>query len=67
MSLHPHFITDNKGKKISVILSIEEYNALMEELDMLEDIKLYDQAKKSDSGERILFSEYMRKRKNSNG
>ena len=45
MSLHPHFITDTKGKKLSVVLSIEEFNALLEELEELEDIRLYDQAK----------------------
>ncbi|MFN3664527.1 MAG: hypothetical protein ACK4S0_00125 [Sediminibacterium sp.] len=31
----------------------------------LEDIRLYDEAKKEDNGERILFSDYLRKRKKS--
>ena len=30
--LSPQFITDKKGKKTAVILSIEEYNALIEDL-----------------------------------
>ena len=37
----PQYITDNKGKKISVVLSIKEYKKIMEEL---EDIRLYDEA-----------------------
>ncbi|HLV24134.1 MAG TPA: hypothetical protein VKY36_05080 [Moheibacter sp.] len=49
----PTFITDKKGKKISVILSIEEYERILEELDELDDIRLYDEAKSEDDGERI--------------
>lgn len=40
----PQYITDNKGKKISVVLSIKEYKKIMEELEELEDIRLYDEA-----------------------
>lgn len=40
------FITDNKGEKLAVILPIQEYNKLLDELEELEDIKLYDAAKK---------------------
>jgi len=35
----------------------------MNELEDLEDIKLYDEAKKEDEGDRILFSEYLKERK----
>ena len=48
LTVHPQYITDNNGKKISVVLPIKDFNAIMEELDELEDIKLYDEAKKSD-------------------
>ena len=41
------YITDQTGRKISVILPIETYKSLMEELN---DIKLYDEAKKSKEG-----------------
>jgi hypothetical protein len=41
-----HFITDDTGKKISVVLPISEYQKMIEELEDLEDIKLYDNAKK---------------------
>ncbi|MDP2386600.1 MAG: hypothetical protein Q8M29_09530 [Bacteroidota bacterium] len=36
----------------------------MEELEEFEDIRLYDAAKKNDDGsERVLFSDYLKKRK----
>lgn len=34
------------GKKLAVILPINEYNKMVDELEELEDIKLYDAAKK---------------------
>ncbi len=45
--INPQYITDNTGKKISVVLPMKDFKALMEELEELEDIKLYDEAKKS--------------------
>jgi len=56
------FITDDQGKKVAVILPIDEYKKMMEELEELEDIRLYDQAKKEDDGERLPLSDYLRKR-----
>ena len=44
LTVHPQFITDAEGKKISVILSLEEYEALIEELEDIEDVRLYDQS-----------------------
>ena len=40
------FVTDDHGKKLAVILPIREYNKMIDDLDELEDIKLYDAAKK---------------------
>jgi hypothetical protein len=40
------FVTDDKGKKLAVILPIREYNKMVDDLEELEDIKLYDAAKK---------------------
>jgi hypothetical protein len=37
-----------------------------ETLEDLEDVRLYDEAKKNDNGERVLFSDYLAKRKNKN-
>ncbi|MFN3555751.1 MAG: hypothetical protein ACK4VN_07290 [Bacteroidales bacterium] len=40
------FVTDDHGNKLAVILPIREYNKMVEDLEELEDIKLYDEAKK---------------------
>jgi hypothetical protein len=66
LTIHTQYITDKKGKKISVVLPIKDFNAIMEELEELDDIKLYDKAKKEDTGERILFSDYLKNRKAKN-
>lgn len=47
-TIHPQYITDNTGKKLSVVLPIEEYNTILDELEELEDIRLYDEAKAAD-------------------
>ena len=47
ITINPQYITDSSGKKISVVLPVKDFNAIMEELEELEDIKLYDEAKKS--------------------
>lgn len=41
------YITNKKGKKISVVLPIREYQRILTELDELSDIKAYDKAKSS--------------------
>ena len=45
--IHPQFITDDSGNKISVVISVLEFRNIIEELEELEDIRLYDDAKKS--------------------
>jgi hypothetical protein len=40
-----HFITDKKGKRISVVIPVNDYNKLIEAWEELEDIKAYDAAK----------------------
>lgn len=47
LTVHPQFLTDMKGRKISVVLPMKDFKAIMEELEELEDIRLYDKAKKS--------------------
>ena len=61
------FVTDDHGKKLAVILPIKDYERMVEELEDLEDIRLYDEAKKEDDGKRVLFSDYLKKRKGKNG
>ena len=37
--LHPQFLTDANGQRLSVVLSLAEYEAMMERLEDLEDIE----------------------------
>lgn len=48
LTVHPQYITDKTGKKISVVLPMEEFKNMIEELEELEDIRLYDEAKTTD-------------------
>ena len=47
MKAPTQFLTNEKGEKIAVVLSIEEYEKILEELEDLEDIRAYDEAKAS--------------------
>jgi PHD/YefM family antitoxin component YafN of YafNO toxin-antitoxin module len=62
-TINPQYIKNSKGENTLVVLQVEEFNALMEELEELEDIRLYDEAKKEDSGERVLLDHYLESRK----
>lgn len=55
--LHLQYIKDINGKNSMVVLPVKEFESLMEELDDIEDVRLYDKAKLSDSGERIPMGE----------
>ncbi len=63
LTLHPQYIKDANGNKSLVILPVKEFDIMIEELEELEDIKLYDEAKKEDTSERISLSEYIKNRK----
>ena len=43
--MRTQFVTDDQGKKLAVILPIKDYNQMVDDLEELEDIKLYDKAK----------------------
>jgi hypothetical protein len=62
LNLHPQYIKDSDGNKSMVILSAKEFDIIIDELEDMEDIRLYDDAKKSDTGERIKLSDYLKKR-----
>jgi len=61
-SISPQFLVDDRGNKTSVLLSISDYEALMEEIDDVEDVRLFDQAIGEQNGESISLDEYMKKR-----
>ena len=46
-TIHPQYITDTDGNKVSVVIPLAEYEQILEELDELDDIRLYDDAKAS--------------------
>lgn len=48
LTINPKYITDQAGNKISVVISVKEFEAMVEKIEELEDIKLYDQVKNSD-------------------
>lgn len=56
VKLNPQYIKDNTGQTLVVLLQ-KEYEQLIEQLEDLEDIKLYDEAKKNDDGERIAMED----------
>ena len=56
------FVTDEKGKKLSVIIPINAYVKMKEQIEELEDIRLYD-GMKARKEERIELNEYLKERK----
>ena len=47
VNIHPQFITDNSGKKVSVVLAMPEFKKILEDLEELDDIRLYEEAHSS--------------------
>ncbi len=47
ITLHERFVIDENGKRTAILLDIEEYNKLLEELEGLESIRAFDAAKSS--------------------
>ena len=54
------FLTDEKGNRTAVLLPIKKYNKLIEKLEDLEGVRLYDEAKREDDGCRISIDEAFR-------
>jgi hypothetical protein len=49
------YVTDRRGQKIGVVISIEDYKKILADIEELESIRAYDTAKTS-RDERIPFS-----------
>ena len=60
------FVTDKQGKKVAVLISIRDYKKMIDEIEELDDIRTFDKAKKGDVGGRVLFSDYLKKRRTKN-
>jgi len=57
------FITDEKGKKISAVLPIRQYEQLFEQREELEDIRAYDKAKAKKEKPILLLDAIQQRRK----
>jgi len=66
VTVHPQYIKDTNSNESFVILPVREFDAIMEGLEDLEDVRLYDEAMANDTGERKSFSDYLKIRKNQN-
>lgn len=55
------YIVNEQGKKVSVILPIDEYEQILNELKDIEDVKLFDEAKK-DNRPSVPFGGYLKLR-----
>lgn len=58
-SSRERYITDRQGGRTAVVLAIEEYETLLDQLDELEAIRAYDEAIAS-GDERIPFEQAVR-------
>ena len=58
----PQYIIDENGEKVSVILPIIEYERIIEELEDIGDVKLFDEAK-ADREPSMPFDDYVRQRR----
>jgi len=56
------YIVDENGKRTGVILSVEEYERLIEELEELEDVRAFDEARAArEKGDEVIpFDQAMR-------
>ena len=63
MTLNPQFVMDKKGRRMAVQLSVKEYEYLIDELEMKEDIELYEKVKADTKENYMPLTEYLKKRK----
>jgi hypothetical protein len=45
IDLHPSYLVDGQAQRKAVVLSIEEWTQVLEALEELDDIRVYDEAK----------------------
>ena len=62
MKLNPQFVMDKKGRRMAVQLSVKEYEYLIDELEMKEDIALYEKVKTDKKENYMPLTEYLKKR-----
>ncbi len=57
LTVHPQYTNDIYGNKSLVVLPADEFDLIMDALDESEDIRLYDEVKKNNTGERVATQE----------
>jgi PHD/YefM family antitoxin component YafN of YafNO toxin-antitoxin module len=58
----PQYIIDENGQKVSVIIPISEYERIIELLEEMEDVQLFDEAK-NDEQPSMASEEYVKQRR----
>jgi hypothetical protein len=66
LQLKPQYVTDKRGKKLSVLLSMNDYKRIVENLEELHDLRLYDTVKGRNEG-KISLEDYVKSRRSRNG
>jgi hypothetical protein len=56
LALHPQYIVDDTQTQQAVVIQINEWQGIIKQLEMLDDIETYDKAKKNQS-ESISFDQ----------
>ncbi|MBI3695915.1 MAG: type II toxin-antitoxin system Phd/YefM family antitoxin [Acidobacteria bacterium] len=46
--IHERFVVDENGKPVSVLLDLEDYRRLLDELEELESLRAYDSARQAE-------------------
>lgn len=57
IALHPQFIVDEAEEKKAVVIPFNEWLQILNDMEELEDIKLYDQTKADKDDETINFDQ----------
>ena len=57
INLNPEFIIDKNKQKKAVVISVNEWEKILSEIEELEDIRAYDAAKSDKNDEIILFEQ----------
>jgi len=64
INVHPEYIVDENLNKKSVILPYSEWQNIVEEMEELEDIRSYDQAKNDPENEIVPFEQAVKEIEN---
>jgi hypothetical protein len=59
VTIHPQFVIDENQRRQAVILPVAEWERVVEELEELDDMRAYDEAK-ADAGDAVAFDKAVR-------